>query len=99
MGPFFHATKKTFIYFSGKLDFFRIAVDRNFLTRMLTAIIHFYARDNDGSANVLVCILPLPPPFACSHKLALSGVKIATTKMSFAFARLFKRHLKEKIFI
>lgn len=42
--------------------------------------------------------LPLPSNIACEHKLALSGVKIATTRMSFAFARLFKRHLKERRF-
>lgn len=57
------SSKKKFIYFSGKLDFFGIAADRNFRARMLIAITHFYARDNDDSVNVLVCILlPILPP-------------------------------------
>jgi hypothetical protein len=94
VGPFFHAaSEKLFIYFSGKLDFFEI-VDRNFRTRMPIAITHFYARDND---EFYVCLglhsfpnspsPPFPPTFPPLALHALLEVKIATTRMSFAFQR------------
>jgi hypothetical protein len=81
--------QQKFLFIFGQNWIFFEITDRNFRTRMPITIIHFYARDNNDSTCVLVCI---PPQLPSSHcKLALLGVKIATTKMSFAFKQ-------EKIF-